>query len=75
MRDRPLPVVADRLGADVIDGFLDEQKNSNAALWSSSSDKSAEVRETFFQSHFAICPGGKYTNLASTFPRGRPPAM
>jgi hypothetical protein len=49
MRDRPLQVVAARLGADMIDGFLDELKNSNAALRSVSSDKSAEetVREIF----------------------------
>ena len=42
MRDRPLLIVAARLGADVIDGFLDELKNSYAELWSSSADKSAE---------------------------------
>jgi hypothetical protein len=61
MRDRPLLVVADRLGQDVIDGFLAELKNSDAALWSSSSKKSAEenVRGTFFDliSRFAPVEG------------------
>ena len=58
MRDRPLLIVAARLGADVIDGFLDELKNSNEALWSSSADKSAEeaVRETFFNLIFGDLP-------------------
>jgi hypothetical protein len=60
MRDRPLLVVAARLGEDVIDGFLDELKNSDAAFWSSSSDKSAEenVRETFFDLISRFAPTG-----------------
>jgi hypothetical protein len=39
MRDHPLQVVAARLRADMIDGFLDELKNSKAALWSALSDR------------------------------------
>jgi hypothetical protein len=60
MRDRPLLIVAARLRADVIDGFLDQLKNSNAALWSLSADKSAEeaVRETFFNLIWRFAPAG-----------------
>jgi hypothetical protein len=61
----------------VINEFLDELKNSNAALWSSSADKSAEEGRArdLFQSHLAICRGGKYTNPAAACPQSRPPAM
>ena len=61
MRDCPLLVVVGRLGEDVIDGFLDELKNSDAAFWSSSSDKSAEenVRETFFDLISRFGPAGR----------------
>ena len=60
MRDRPLLIVAARLGADVIEGFLDELKNNYAALWSSSADKSAEeaVRETLFNLIWRFAPAG-----------------
>jgi hypothetical protein len=61
MRDRPLLVVAARLRADVIDGFLDDLKNSNAALFSSASDKSAEetARETFLNLISRFAPAAR----------------
>jgi hypothetical protein len=60
MSDHPLLVVAARLGSDVIGGFLDELKSSDAALWSSSSDKGADetVRETFFDLISRFDPAG-----------------
>ena len=76
MRDRPLLVVVAHLGEDVIDGFLDELKNSDAALWSSSSEKSADenVRDAFFDliSRFAPAEGtpipGRHTPAAGLPP-------
>jgi hypothetical protein len=60
MRDRPLLVVAARLGEDVIDGFLEELKNTDAALWSWSTETSAKenVRETFFDLISRFAPAG-----------------
>ena len=77
MRDRPLLIVAAHLGADVIDGFLDELKNSMRHFGIRQLTKALKkpCERPFSISFLAICPGGKYTYPAAACPQSRPPAM